>query len=397
MQQDFERLLEEGISFVRQGNMPAAEERFKQALLISPQSTIAAFLLSQVEGARALAEKNTPAIRALLSGFQNYQSHYYASLPYNLGWMIADTTPVVDFLRTNPIVLADIGARGGQLEELAGLTQHIAYYGFDADRNECTRLMQNGNPGYSTFNMFPYFIGRHTGTEQFYEYTNAGDSSLFPPHARFKEQFGGLDVRSVHTVESTTLDEAITREHIPVPDIIKLDTQGSELHILEGASQALAHASLVEVEVEFTEIYEGQPLFHDVSKYMYEHGFDLLYLNRVFQNRKNYNGEARGQVIFGDALFGRRENTLSALTDAARAKYALLLINYGHIDIAKTIWDMYEGVRRIAPGLTEYMKPFTDDNKRAEMIANDKALCWQLFKRRTNQIGSDSDRSWPIR
>lgn len=397
MQQDFERLLEQGVLLEQQGNMPGAEQCFRQALELFPRNTVALFLLSQVEGALKLAETNTPAIRALLAGFQNYQSHYYASLPYNLGWMIESIEPVEDFLRLNPIVLADIGARGGQLEELEGLAKHIAYYGFDADEAECARLVQNGNPGYYSFSMFPYFIGRHTGIEQFYEYANAGDSSLFLPNERFKEQFGGLNIVQAHTVASTTLDEALMREQAPFPDIIKLDTQGSELFILEGATKTLENASLVEVEVEFTEIYDGQPLFHDVSKYMNEHGFDLLYLNRVFQNREGYTGEARGQVIFGDALFGRRENMLTGLTEAQLAKYALLLINYGHIDIAKTIWDKHDGVRRVAPGLSEYMKPYTDDNERARMIANDKSLCWQLFKRRTNQIGSDSDRSWPVR
>src|SRR6202042_1260759 len=112
------------------------------------------------------------------------------------------------------------------------------------------------------------------------------------------------------------------------PDFIKLDTQGTELEILRGSPEAVAHALMVEAEVEFTSIYEGQPLFHDVAQFMHQNGFELLYLNRVFQTREAYRGEARGQMIFGDALFGQSPANLARFAAERVARYAVLLINY---------------------------------------------------------------------
>lgn len=56
-------------------------------------------------------------------------------------------------------------------------------------------------------------------------------------------------------------------------DAIKLDTQGSELDILRGASRALSSCTLIEIEVEFNPIYEGQNLFCDVDRFLRDRGF----------------------------------------------------------------------------------------------------------------------------
>jgi Methyltransferase FkbM domain len=51
-------------------------------------------------------------------------------------------------------------------------------------------------------------------------------------------------------------------------DAIKLDTQGSELDILRGATHVLPTVSLIDIEVEFNELYDGQPLFCDVDRFL---------------------------------------------------------------------------------------------------------------------------------
>ena len=51
-------------------------------------------------------------------------------------------------------------------------------------------------------------------------------------------------------------------------DFIKLDTQGSELDILHGAGSLLDNCSGLQLEVMFSPLYEGQPLFADVDAYL---------------------------------------------------------------------------------------------------------------------------------
>ncbi len=125
------------------GELAQAEELYRLVLSVRPTCSAVRLLLSQVDGALAASQGGRTTSQMLLSAFKQHQSHYSAVLPYNLNWMLHDFGPVHDFLQENPIVLADIGARGGNLEELDGLKSVIKYYGFDADSAECDRLLRN--------------------------------------------------------------------------------------------------------------------------------------------------------------------------------------------------------------------------------------------------------------
>ena len=58
------------------------------------------------------------------------------------------------------------------------------------------------------------------------------------------------------------------------PDFVKLDTQGTELYILKGMQHTLTRSIFsVEVEVEFIEMYQDQPLFNEVDSFMRERRF----------------------------------------------------------------------------------------------------------------------------
>ena len=75
---------------------------------------------------------------------------------------------------------------------------------------------------------------------------------------------------------------------ISTPTVIKLDTQGSELGILESAGD-LSACEAIYVEAEFLEFYHGQPLFGDLFQYLRDNGFELKDLKRTF-HRKRFKG-----------------------------------------------------------------------------------------------------------
>jgi len=57
-------------------------------------------------------------------------------------------------------------------------------------------------------------------------------------------------------------------------EFLKLDTQGTEFEILQGAERTLAERTVaVFCEVEFFQVMEGQKLFSDVELFLREHGF----------------------------------------------------------------------------------------------------------------------------
>ena len=339
----------------------------------------------------------------LLLSLLKHKNHYYAELPYNLNWQIKDVAPFRSFLRDNPISVVDIGARGGITGELANLQSCISYCAFEADPAECRRLQDHPPGGFHSYRVYPYFIGDKIGDVDFHLYHHAGVSSLLKPDQRFSKYFTGpaFHIERTVRVNSVMLDHVMEMEKIPSPDFIKLDTQGTELNILQSSPNALSNALLVEVEVEFLPIYEGQSLFHDVCGFMYKQGFELLYVNRVFGQRTVYRGDSRGQLIFGDALFGRREDHLNGMDIRKISKYAFLLVNYGHIDISYHLCSLYPEILNVIPQIRGCFKApryrKLRSVKRFLIQQIDKLLCLILHWRKTNADNCDSDRCWPFR
>jgi len=87
--------------------------------------------------------------------------------------------------------------------------------------------------------------------------------------------------RTVHRHQER-LDALLTRIGRSV-DLIKLDVQGYELEVLKGASQALADAEVVLLEVALIGVNLGAPLLHEVVEFMRHSGFlsyDICELHR---------------------------------------------------------------------------------------------------------------------
>lgn len=71
--------------------------------------------------------------------------------------------------------------------------------------------------------------------------------------------------------------DVAARDYVQEDDtvFIKIDTQGYEEHVLQGASEILGQAVGLHVELSFVPLYEGQPLFHEMVERIREDGFCL--------------------------------------------------------------------------------------------------------------------------
>lgn len=135
----------------------------------------------------------------------------------------------------------------------------------------------------------------------------------------FDPQFGwDTDPESTETVErheleTMTLDQVLWREGtgLPPPDYLSIDTQGTELEILQGATETLyKNVLVVFVEVGFAPTYEGQPMFSEIEEFLRTRGFRLASLE-VFPaqartpDRIPIGFRGRGFIDSGEALFLR--------------------------------------------------------------------------------------------
>lgn len=98
-------------------------------------------------------------------------------------------------------------------------------------------------------------------------------------------------------VQCSTLDHFCFENKIERIDVLKLDCQGFEKHILEGSNQMLAlqKINLIFTEVSFREIYENQTQFHEISSFLEENNFELFnFYDNIVKS---------AQLIQADALF----------------------------------------------------------------------------------------------
>jgi FkbM family methyltransferase len=337
-------------------------------------------------------------MNAIFEAFFTRVNHCSACLPYNLNWGV-DPKLVRKFLLSHPLSVIDIGARGGGTGELEALSKFVNHVGFDADEEECRRLTEAPPGNYAQYRVYPYYIGQ-PGVVDFRLYSNRIMSSIYPMNTEYTRAFGDPSVKLDRTLQMTAvpLDTVIAKEQLGPPDLLKVDTQGSELDILRGATRALSQTSLIEVEVEFSPMYERQPLFSDLDPVLRSAGFELLYLNRLFHQRKKfYTGLSRGQVICADALYGRSPACLSGFSLERIVKYIILLCHYGHRDLAYQIYREHPDSRDLCPTLARCF-PRPPSLVRAGLVLQlDKLICLLLHLGRTNHVTHDSDRSWPIR
>ena len=105
-------------------------------------------------------------------------------------------------------------------------------------------------------------------------------------------------------VEVFTLDELFAMGRFPQPQFLKLDVQGFELRVLEGAKSVLPGADLVLLEMQFHRFAPAMPLFHESIEFMVGHGFRPYELVDVL--RRPYD-RAMGQC---DMLFCRNDHPL---------------------------------------------------------------------------------------
>jgi FkbM family methyltransferase len=175
------------------------------------------------------------------------------------------------------------------------------------------------------------------------------DASVF---GRYRKKGADAKVVSTEKVPVDRLD-ALAAADAFRPDVLKVDTQGSELLVLKGAEESLRSVLVAEIEVSFFRRYVDQPVFAEIEAWMNEREFELIELHKLKRYRAaNSLGIRRpllggaqrsGRVAYGDAIFMR---THESIVDAAREdggtsvlKGVLALLAYGKADHAAALLD----------------------------------------------------------
>lgn len=212
---------------------------------------------------------------------------------------------LLDVLGLKVCTLADIGARGGVDNRWRLLGEHLVVIGFEPDQEEYAKLTSSAEGGRWVF--LPIALANYAGKAELYIRRNGGSSSYYVPNDLFlnrfpqAERFDVLAEKREVTVD--TLDNILTARGDQTVDFIKLDTEGFEKRILEGARKKAGQAFGLEVEIQFSELYKGQPLFSDVDVLIRDLGFSLFDLRPCYWKRTARSCKGIGQMVFADALY----------------------------------------------------------------------------------------------
>jgi len=236
--------------------------------------------------------------------------------------------------------LCDVGAAGGLAERWKPYRPWVRTLGFEPSSSEFAKLSAG-----SEDRLIHAASAGYNGRRTLYLTQYWSNSSLLPPNADLiRELEWGDDHRVVKEegVPCVTVDTACEENRVEI-DFFKVDTQGTELDILKGAAQQLhRQAVCVEVEVEFCELYRGQPLFAEVDCYLRQQGFYLHELGNLLTVKprgKGGFGGVKGRLVSADALYFKKAAPDRLTAHQLQALFLAYLV-YGYSEEALSILEM---------------------------------------------------------
>jgi FkbM family methyltransferase len=142
-------------------------------------------------------------------------------------------------------------------------------------------------------------IGNCEGTMDLHmmDKSDVSNSFLHPAMETWTEVQFEIGNISRSTVEITTINNYCAKKAISNVYLMKIDVQGFELEVLQGASNILASTDYIFVEAGIQPFYEGAPAFTDVYSFIVDRGFHLIGMRAW--HRGNY------KLMETDMLFRR--------------------------------------------------------------------------------------------
>jgi FkbM family methyltransferase len=199
-------------------------------------------------------------ISILLTGMlpAKYRISYVNSIFYQQ--LICTIDQLNDGL-SKDVVVYDIGAHtGAWTKQLKSEFTNVKYFMFEANQIHENDLKKIG---------CWYNIGILSDSEKvvdFYACGGTGDSLYREATDVYK------NVKPIKA-KCYSLDKLVEEKKIPFPDFIKVDTQGSELDVLKGASKCLSHAKSILLECPIYQYNLEAPSMKDYIGFMIEKGF----------------------------------------------------------------------------------------------------------------------------
>jgi len=181
------------------------------------------------------------------------------------------------------LTIFDIGAHyGDSVSEFVTLFPSSHVYAFEPDSKNRERLIRRFSTEYRV-EVLEMAIGEKDGRALLHKNNYDATHSLLPFDSLEINRWADANdfhAEGVEEVHQISLDSFCILNEIPYIDILKLDIQGGELMALQGAKNKLSKEAIggIFCEVEFRQLYQNQPLFCDITRYLASYAYHFVNL-----------------------------------------------------------------------------------------------------------------------
>jgi FkbM family methyltransferase len=271
-------------------------------------------------------------------------------------------------------VVADIGARYGMHPSWNGFDAPLRYIAFEPDKEEADRLRAiYTNTKVFSYEVLETALDKQKGQRDFHLLKHRGLSSCLKPDLT-SECFrhlkpGQAEIEKVLKITTERSDDVFAKLGV-VPDFLKVDTEGTEQDVIEGAEGLLAKGVLgIRSSCNFQPCFIGQRLFSESHDYLIKHGYILLNLDYkgygyprlgLFRKPDPIENEDHryGILVAADAVWIRKPEALQTLFKGEAATIAALKLAYfcflnNAPDLAVDILREEAVAKRLTPAVRE--------------------------------------------
>lgn len=120
-------------------------------------------------------------------------------------------------------------------------------------------------------------VGDSCGETEINVSENSVSSSILDMNASHLELAPQSRYTKKQKIKIVTLDSLKSTLELNKGNIfLKVDTQGFEKNVLQGAENVLDYFHTIQLELSLVPLYNGEELFYDISKYLYDRGYKLV-------------------------------------------------------------------------------------------------------------------------
>ncbi|GAT62865.1 FkbM family methyltransferase [Paludibacter jiangxiensis] len=195
-------------------------------------------------------------------------------------------------------LLLDVGANTGQYASLMrriGYKERIvSFEPLKSAFNDLKQLSANDE----TWSCENFGLGNKTEKAAIHVSGNSYSSSLLdilPTHLSYdaESQYIGEE-----PIDLKRLDDIFARYYHPDDKVmLKIDTQGFEKNVLDGAIESLKKITLLQLEMSIEPLYKDEVLFTEMVNYLQSTGFELFALENGIRNPES------GKLLQVDGIF----------------------------------------------------------------------------------------------